>query len=85
MENGDVRSSYVYGEKLICSAYGWYLYNEHGDVTALTDNSGTVTKNYEYNSFGVQKSETDDADENPYRYSGEYYDTESGYTMGMHN
>lgn len=40
----------------------------------------TVIKNYEYNSFGVQKSETDDADENPYRYSGEYYDAESGYT-----
>lgn len=40
----------------------------------------TVIKNYEYNSFGVQKSETEDADENPYRYSGEYYDAESGYT-----
>ena len=80
LENSEVRSSYVYGEKLICSTYGWYLYNNHGDVTALTDNAGTVIKNYEYNSFGVQKSETDDADENPYRYSGEYYDAESGYT-----
>ncbi len=80
LESGEVRSTYVYGENLICSAYGWYLYNAHGDVTALTANNGTVTKNYEYNSFGVQKSATDDGDENPYRYSGEYYDTESGYT-----
>lgn len=80
LESGEVRSTYVYGENLICSAYGWYLYNAHGDVTALTANNGTVTKNYEYNSFGVQKSATDDGDENPYRYSGEYYDAESGYT-----
>lgn len=79
-ENGNVRSRYVYGDKLICSSYGWYLYNEHGDVTALTANNGSITKNYKYNSFGVQKSETDDTDENPYRYSGEYYDAESGYT-----
>ncbi len=80
LESGEVRSTYVYGENLICSTYGWYLYNAHGDVTALTANNGTVTKNYEYNSFGVQKSATDDGDENPYRYSGEYYDAESGYT-----
>ncbi len=80
LENGEMRSSYVHGEKLICSAYGWYLYNAHGDVTALTANNGTITKNYEYSSFGVQKSATDDEDENPYRYSGEYYDAESGYT-----
>ncbi len=80
LENDEVKSTYVYGENLICSIYGWYLYNTHGDVTALTANNGTVTKNYEYNSFGVQKSATDDGDENPYRYSGEYYDAESGYT-----
>ena len=80
LESEEVKSRYVYGENLICSTYGWYLYNAHGDVTALTANNGTVTKNYEYNSFGVQKSATDDGDENPYRYSGEYYDTESGYT-----
>lgn len=80
LESGEVRSTYVHGENLICSAYGWYLYNAHGDVTALTANNGTITKNYEYDSFGAQKSATDDADENPYRYSGEYYDTESGYT-----
>ena len=63
LESGEVRSTYVYGENLICSTYGWYLYNAHGDVTALTANNGTVTKNYEYNSFGVQKSATDDGDE----------------------
>ncbi len=80
LESGEVRSTYVYGEKLICSAYGWYLYNAHGDVTALIANNGTIAKNYEYNSFGVQKSAMDDGDKNPYRYSGEYYDAESGYT-----
>ena len=80
LENGNVKSSYVHGEKLICSDYGFYLYNGHGDVTMLTDSSGNVTKDYEYSSFGKQKSSTTDGDENPYRYSGEYYDMESGYT-----
>lgn len=80
LENGNVKSSYVHSEKLICSDYGFYLYNGHGDVTMLTDSSGNVTKDYEYSSFEKQKSSTTDGDENPYRYRGEYYDMESGHT-----
>lgn len=72
--------SYVFGEKLVKSSENWYLYNAHGDVVALTDNYGIVTKNYEYDPFGVQTSDEDETDLNPYRYCGEYYDVESGYT-----
>lgn len=72
-------SSYIHGEKLICGSYGWYLYNAHGDVTALTDESGNIQRSYEYNAFGVQ-SGSNGNDQNPYRYCGEYYDVESGYT-----
>lgn len=80
LNGSNVVSSYIYGEKLIKGAYGWYLYNAHGDVVALTNNDGTITKNYEYNPFGVQLSDKDTIDLNPYRYCGEYYDAESGYT-----
>lgn len=78
--NGDeVVSSYIHGEKLICASYGWYLYNAHGDVIALTDESGNIKRSYAYNAFGVQSGSNED-DQNPYRYCGEYYDVESGYT-----
>lgn len=72
--------SYVYGQKLITSEYGWYLYNAHGDVTTLTDSEGNVVRDYDYDSFGVQRTDVDEEDKNPYRYCGEYYDCESGYT-----
>jgi len=78
---GDNTVSYIHGEKLITSTYGWYLYNAHGDVTTLTDVNGDVTRNYEYDAFGNQQTlSANGADNNPYRYSGEYYDIESGYT-----
>ena len=80
LNGSDVISSYIYGQNLICGAYGWYLYNAHGDVTALTDSYGDVTKNYDYDPFGVQRTDVDETDLNPYRYCGEYYDVESGYT-----
>ena len=55
----------------------FYLFNGHGDVTALTDKTGTVTKTYEYDAFGneINPSTTDT---NPFRYCGEYYDEETG-------
>ena len=68
--------SYVQGIK---SNYGWYVYNAHGDVVQLCDNNGVVTKSYDYDPYGNQLTEADALDKNPYRYSGEYYDAESGY------
>ncbi len=68
--------SYMQGIK---SNYGWYVYNAHGDVVQLCDNNGVVTKSYDYDPYGNQLTEADALDKNPYRYSGEYYDAESGY------
>lgn len=68
--------SYMQGIK---SNYGWYVYNAHGDVVQLCDNNGVVTKSYDYDPYGNQLTEADSLDKNPYRYSGEYYDAESGY------
>ena len=43
----------------------------------LTNASGTVTKTYNYDAFGVEQN-PDDNDANPYRYCGEYFDKETG-------
>jgi len=76
-----VISSYIHGNKLITSGYGWYQYNAHGDVVSLADDYSYITRNYDYDPFGVQIGDNAGVDNNPYRYSGEYYDTESGYTF----
>ena len=55
----------------------YYLKDAHGDTTALADAAGTITKNYLYDAFGNEQTE-DPADTNPFRYSGEYFDAESG-------
>ncbi len=51
-----------------------YIYNGHGDVVKVANSSGTVTRNYAYDAFGVISS-TSSTDSNPWRYCG--YDTET--------
>ena len=43
----------------------------------LLNYSGEVVKTYDYDAYGNELSR-DLADENPFRYCGEYYDTETG-------
>ena len=54
-----------------------FLHNAHGDVTQLTNASGNVTKNYNYDVFGSELNKADN-DTNPFRYCGEYFDSSSG-------
>ncbi len=75
--NNAVVNRFVRGNGLIKSDNnGWYLFNGHGDVVQLADNTGTVTKTYSYDAFGNEKN-ISASDTNPFRYSGEYYDKES--------
>ena len=73
---------YIRGNQLIYADNGvgadktYYLYNSHGDVVQLTDEEGNITKTYEYDSFG-NEVKSDKKDDNPFRYSGEYYDKET--------
>jgi len=72
----------------------YYLHNAHGDVTRLVDELGQTVKDYSYAPFGLERektgfsfgggqfaamwqSETQKID-NPFRYSGEYLDDETG-------
>ena len=74
----DSDTDYLRGIELIASDTNLYLYNIRGDVIQLVDYSGTVTKTYDYDAYG-NELQRDLADENPFRYCGEYYDTETGF------
>jgi len=54
----------------------FYQYNAHGDVVSLTDSSGNVVNSYDYDPWGKVLSETETV-ENPYRYAGYRYDSET--------
>ena len=74
---GDEIYTYVRGVNLIFGRARYYLYNAHGDVVQLTNTNGQLTKNYNYDAFGNERAPSED-DANPFRYCGEYYDTETG-------
>lgn len=58
----------------------FYITNQMGDILAITDTDGNVVGNYEYDAWGkVLTADTDIAKQNPLRYRGYYYDTETGY------
>lgn len=75
-----VTALYVRGINLVYGVIGsdesYYLYNGHGDVVQLTDSTGSVTREYNYDSFGVELGAVQ-GDTNPFRYCGEYYDLET--------
>lgn len=78
--SGSTVTKYIRGLQLISSKKGsnesFYTYNGHGDVVQLTNGSGSITKQYGYDAFGVETDKADN-DTNPFRYCGEYYDTET--------
>jgi len=90
-DDGVVIDRYIRGITLLASdVHGYYLYNAHGDVVQLADGSGVIMKDYDYDAFGVQLDSDggmlytqsgdalfEDADTNPWRYCGEYFDVET--------
>ena len=78
---GEVKNSqttnYIRGINLICTSESYYLYSGRGDVINLISTLGVVEKTYSYDAFGDEKNSSED-DDNPFRYCGEYYDTETG-------
>ena len=74
---GNNEKDYYFGGSLFVTDGLFCFTNAHGDVIALFDDDGTVTKRYEYDAFGVELN-PDETDTNPYRYCAEYFDIESG-------
>ena len=69
----------VYGLNLISrdldGQKAYYLYNGHGDVTALVSSAGVVLASYYYDAFG-NILEASGSFGNPYRYAGYTFDDE---------
>ena len=58
----------------------FYMTNQMGDVIAITDTTGTIVGNYEYDAWGkVLTADSSIAQQNPLRYRGYYYDNETEY------
>ncbi len=71
----------VYGHTALAkksgTSYYYYLYNAHGDVTAIVDETGNILNSYEYTPWGEISAQTETV-ENDIKYAGEYYDEETG-------
>ncbi|WP_425595531.1 RHS repeat domain-containing protein [Priestia flexa] len=85
--NGNVLRSYVYsmdGVRLSMQTGGksyYYHYNPHGDVVAMTNDSGNVVVNYTYDAWGNAKKQVVSGQtdiKNPFTYAGYMQDDETG-------
>lgn len=56
----------------------YYVYDRLGSVIGLTDGAGTVKASYVYDAWGNLTGGNAGGLENPYRYTGREYDSESG-------
>ena len=74
----DGTTNYTRGIELISNGTQLYLYNVRGDVIQLLGFDGDVDKTYDYDAYGNEYAR-DLGDSNPFRYCGEYYDTETGF------
>jgi len=78
---GNVTAQNIWGHKMLArkigAAYYYYLYNGHGDVVQVIDESGNIKNSYTYDEWGNLRSISETI-ENPLRYCGEYFDEESG-------
>ncbi len=76
-----VTAQNIWGHKPLArkidGSYYYYIYNGHGDVIQVIDESGTAVNTYEYDEWGNILSQQETVD-NPLKYCGEYYDDESG-------
>ncbi len=72
MANGTQTVSYAYDQLNRPTRYTDGL-----GMTESTDKSGNLEKSYEYNAFGNEVNPNSN-DNNPFRYCGEYWDSETG-------
>jgi len=65
------------GQLIFSDQHGWYLHNARGDVVQRMNVSGAVIATYRYTAFGMEIGSVG-SNANPFRFSGEYYDRETG-------
>ena len=81
--NKQVTAKYYRGSGLInqevSNTESYYQFNMHGDVIGLTGANGELIEDYDYDAFGNQINQSTEKS-TPFRYNGEYYDEETGFT-----
>ena len=70
----------IEGRKNGANEIAYFMKDAHGDVRGVTDSSGTVIENYSYDIWGNETQESSGSFDNPFHYTGEYTDEESGLT-----
>ena len=80
--NGDtVSAEIIYGHQPLArkvgSSWYYYIYNAHGDVIGMVNDSGTVVNNYTYDAWGNVNVIREDVPQ-PIKYAGEFYDSDTG-------
>ena len=79
-EHNEQIAKNVYGINLIARStpeqLGYYMYNGHGDVVQILDESSNLLNRYGYDEFGNIIAQEEQMD-NPYQYAGYYYDKET--------
>lgn len=68
----------LYRKDVASNKSGYYRYNSHGDVVSIADGNGSDLNTYDYDSWGNLVSRTEGIS-NPFTYSGEIYDDETGF------
>ncbi len=80
---GSTNKRYFYGLDLVAGTSGttattnYFTHDAHGSVALTTNTSGAAVQPYEYDAFGNLLNAAS-GDTNLFRYSGEYFDSETG-------
>lgn len=79
-EQGNSKSQYIRGNQLLAKVvdgnYYYYIYNGHGDVVQIADESGNIVNRYTYDEWG-KIADKEEKIKNAITYAGEYLDEES--------
>jgi RHS repeat-associated protein len=81
---GNVKAQNIWGNELLHRSVtggknGYYFFNGHGDVIEIKDGNGNTLNQYDFDIWGNIVSEKEDPEmSNPFLYSGEIYDSETG-------
>ena len=78
---GDLQARYSYGDELLAMARAgnasFVHPDAHGNTRMLTNGAGAITDSYDYDAYGNANGAAGST-ENPYRYSGQRLDADSG-------